>query len=91
MFLMTDHNNKIFAPYSLPEVLLNYLAILLESEKNICHIRLVPQKLGMGDVQDVICETENEILTRRVFGFNPVEISLDIKRLDNRIEMTVAA
>ncbi|MDL2317755.1 hypothetical protein LJC74_01495 [Eubacteriales bacterium OttesenSCG-928-A19] len=74
---------------SLPKVLIDYLWTLVGAGEART-IRLIPCALGMGEVQDVICETPDGQARHRVFGFPPVQASVAVRRHQNTVELAMA-
>lgn len=75
----------------IPDVLIEFLHEVLDSDASVTTVILVPEKLGWGLVQDIILQSSCGATTRRVYGFNPVNAHLRIERTGNRCDFVPAA
>jgi hypothetical protein len=75
----------------MPEVALEYLREIILGDGAIRTIRLVPIKLSLGPLQEVVCEGQNGTSKRRVFGFSPVSATLYVSRGENEVVLRLAA
>lgn len=80
-----------FVESTVPQVLLNYLHELLEQKADVQKIVLTSRKLGDHAIQEICLETASGTVTRRVFGFIPVEAHLKVCVYENSIELAIAA
>lgn len=74
----------------IPGVLLDYLCKLVQKEDSVAEIVLTSGVLGMGEIQEISCNTPSGTLSRRVFGFMPVDARLQVSVRENQIEMAIA-
>ena len=72
---------------NIPEVLIDFLKKIVEEDISILRITLIPTRLGHGMVQDIILESAQDITIRRVYGFDPVEARLGIRRSGKYYEL----
>lgn len=73
----------------LPQVLIDYLLKLVGANE-ARYISLIPCALGMGAVQDIVCETASGQEHHRVFGFPPVKADIAVRRRQDQMELAIA-
>ena len=88
-FFMKTKSDEIVikSKINIPEVLKEYLLGLIDAEPSTRHIQLSAHRLGIGEVQDIVCETNAGPACYRVFGFPPIDISLTVVRKDGQIRL----
>jgi hypothetical protein len=75
----------------LPEVALEYLREIVLSDDTVHAIRLVPVRLWLDAVQEIVCENSSGASRRRVFGFTPVSAEMSVSRGESEIVVRLAA
>ena len=75
---------------TLPSVLVEYLFKVVRERTSVYGIRLVPEKLGSGEIQDILLETADGTTMLRVFGFSPVTSELKVERSTDKITLLAA-
>lgn len=75
----------------IPEVLIGFLRELLDQDSSVTMVILIPVGLGWGLVQDIVLQTPCGAITRRVYGFAPVDARLQVERVGNRCDFVLAA
>ena len=75
---------------AIPNVLLDFLHSLIDSNGAIIEIKLISNALGAGEVQDIICLTKDGSVFHRVFGFTPVNARLKVSHDEGTCELIAA-
>lgn len=75
---------------TIPGILLDYLIKVVRERTSVYGIRLMPMKLGSGEIQDILLETTDGPTTLRVFGFSPVASKLKVERATGKVMLFAA-
>lgn len=73
-----------------PEVLAQYLWQFVDATAEDCFIRLTARKLGLGNVQEIAVRPDGAAICRTVFGFEPVDAVLRVRRAGDDLTMDIA-
>jgi len=79
-----------YSDISIPDSLAAFLKETLDEDASIESVELIPTRLGWGMVQDILLKSADGQAFRRVYGFEPIEARLLVKREGGIIQLCSA-